>query len=303
MKEKTIKSVLVKKFHAWLDSIEDKNVRDLVEADTIITGGCFVSLILNEKPSDFDVYFRNKATVLAVAKYYADRFNKAKGENIVEVRVDEQDNPDGDHRIRMWIQSKGIAGAVPETADAEVAAMAQVMDDAEDDKVTGTEGDTGNEPYRPVFFSANAISLSDKIQITVRFWGQPSDIHDTYDFVHTKAYWTSWDNQVVIPKEVYEAVINKSLVYTGSKYPVCSVFRLRKFIKRGWNVNAGQILKMAFQISKLDLEDLNVLEDQLVGVDSAYFAMLIEQLRRQKEKNPEFEVTEPYLVSIIDKIF
>lgn len=297
MKERSIKSVITKKFNAWVDSIEDKTLRGKVREETIITGGCFVSLINNEKPNDFDVYFKTKETVSAVADYYATQFNKAKGENIVSVRVDPESG-----RVKMWIQSKGVTGDVPETADAEVEAMAQVMDEAEEDGVTVDEGNELKK-FRPVFFSANAISLSDKIQITVRFYGQPSDIHDTYDFVHTKAYWTSWDNEVVIPREVYEAVVNKSLVYTGSKYPVCSVFRMRKFIKRGWNVNAGQILKMAFQISKLNLEDINVLEDQLVGVDSAYFGALIMQLREKMEKEPDWKFSHNYLVSIIDKIF
>jgi hypothetical protein len=106
-----------------------------------------------------------------------------------------------------------------------------------------------------------------------------------------------------IPKEVYEAVMNKTLIYTGSKYPVCSVFRLRKFLRRGWSINAGQILKMALQISKLDLQDIDTLEDQLVGVDSLYFMNLIHQFRAQQEKDANFDLSTDYVVSIIDKIF
>jgi hypothetical protein len=41
---------------------------------------------------------------------------------------------------------------------------------------------------------------------------------------------------------------------------------------------------MAMQISELDLTDLAVLEDQLTGVDTAYFLQLIEKL---KEKDPD----------------
>jgi len=298
MKEKTIKSVLAKKFAAWVATIKDEALRKMVYENTIITGGCFVSLVLNEKPNDYDVYFRNRKTALAVAHYYAKEFNDANGDKIVQVKEED------DERIKLWIQSQGVAGEIPETADAEITAIANALEEIEEtvpekDKLA----DIPLPKYRPVFFSANAISLSDKVQLTVRFYGEPSDIHDTYDFVHTKAYWTSWEKKVVIPNEVYEAIINKSLVYTGSHYPVCSVFRLRKFIKRGWNVNAGQMLKIAFQISQLDLTDLKVFEDQLVGVDSAYFMQLIVQLQKQKEKNPDFQFNQAYLIGIIDKIF
>jgi hypothetical protein len=49
--------------------------------------------------------------------------------------------------------------------------------------------------------------------------------------------------------------------------------------------------------------NINVLEDQLIGVDSLYFMHLIEQFRKQKEEDSNFELTPTYIISIIDKIF
>lgn len=100
-----------------------------------------------------------------------------------------------------------------------------------------------------------------------------------------------------------EALLSRQLVYQGSKYPICSIIRTRKFLARGWHINAGQYLKMCFQVSRLDLRDLAVLEDQLVGVDSAYFLQLIDALQRKKESDPEFVVSSTYLGSIIDRLF
>jgi len=56
---------------------------------------------------------------------------------------------------------------------------------------------------------------------------------------------------------------------------------------------------MAMQISELDLTKPEVLEDQLTGVDSAYF---IEVMARLKEKDPE-KVNTAYLIEIIDRMF
>jgi len=56
---------------------------------------------------------------------------------------------------------------------------------------------------------------------------------------------------------------------------------------------------MAMQISELDLTDINVLEDQLTGVDTAYFLQLIARL---KEKDPE-RVNTAYLCEIIERLF
>jgi 5,10-methenyltetrahydromethanopterin hydrogenase len=77
------------------------------------------------------------------------------------------------------------------------------------------------------------------------------------------------------------------------------VIRLRKFIGRGWTVNAGQILKMLLQVSELDLTNPIVLEDQLTGVDAAYFCELIAKV---KEKDPE-KINSAYLIEIIDRMF
>jgi hypothetical protein len=107
----------------------------------------------------------------------------------------------------------------------------------------------------------------------------------------------------VLNQRALESILNKELFYIGSKYPICSLVRTRKFIKRGWQINAGQYVKMAFQISKLNLEDIYVLEDQLVGVDSIYFLTFIENLKTKQMKDKTFVLNKDYLTTVIDKIF
>ena len=44
-------------------------------------------------------------------------------------------------------------------------------------------------------------------------------------------------------------------------------------------------------------------EDQLTGVDTAYFIQVIDYLKERQLKDPDFHFNVPYLISIIDKIF
>ncbi len=74
---------------------------------------------------------------------------------------------------------------------------------------------------------------------------------------------------------------------------------MKKFIKRDWNISAGEILKIMFQISSLDLTDPDVLEEQLIGVDVAYFGKLIEILRGVDKDS----ITSDYLNTLIDRVF
>lgn len=310
MKAKTIKAILAKKFKSFVDTIKDEAVRKLVENNTIITGGCIASMLLGEKINDFDLYFTDHATTKAVAEYYVKRFEVKNRHGIpCAITVDDQDG-----RVRIVVKSAGIASADGATADYEyfenspedraAGYVGEVMSDVGEIEEAYQETEqlalqTEGAVYRPVFMSTNAITLSDKIQIVLRFYGAADAIHENYDFVHCTNYWTSKDGNLTLRQPALESLLCKELRYVGSKYPVCSVIRLRKFIRRGWVINAGQILKMMMQVSGLDLTKPEVLQDQLTGVDSAYF---IELMSKVRENDPE-KVNAAYLVEIIDRMF
>lgn len=303
MKKKTIKSIIHRKINSWLKTVEDEALRKLMSENIVVTGGAIASMLMNEKVNDYDVYFRNYEAALAVAKYYVGRFLGAqKGEQHYTVKLFDEGK-----RIKILVQSAGVASEEGDTGYAyfEDPGLPDSASDEYIEKVlkqAQQEGE-GKKEYRPVFLTDNAITLSDKIQIVIRFYGDPDVIHETYDFVHCMNYWTSWDNNLVLRQDALESILARDLQYTGSLYPVCSMFRTRKFIQRGWTINAGQILKMAFQISELDLTDIEVLEDQLVGVDTAHFIELISLIRSDRKENPNRTLDHSYVAKLIDKLF
>lgn len=296
MKSKTIDKIIRSKFNEWVESIKDDAVKKLITSNAFITGGCIASMLLNEKVNDYDIYFKDMATTLAVARYYVKQFNDSSIKVVTREGLLEFEQETGEiltqeltyDRVFIFIKSRGVA----KESGAPV-----MMDDGEEQ-----EPIPDGLKYRPVYLSSNAITLSDSIQIVIRFHGDPVTVHQHYDYVHCTNYWTLKEG-LVLNQPALEAILGKELIYIGSKYPICSVTRLRKFIKRGWTVNAGQILKQCYQISKLDLDDMQILEDQLIGVDVAYFNMLVEALKEHKASNPDFKLDYGYLALIIDKIF
>jgi hypothetical protein len=351
MVSKTIKKIFNQKINDWLKYVDDEEIKKIIKENIIITGGAIVNLLLNEKVKDFDVYFRNKDSVLKVAQYYVKKFNDRNGAHQnkighlhkafvldgalnLEEQLKSTDNPvlgvndDGTEkrdwnshmihnltldRIKIIVRSDGVAGENQEpfedVYDTDIVGEDSVqniyqnaVENADEVKEDEAEKEEKGR-YFPVFLSANAITLSNKIQIVVRFYGEPEEIHKNYGFIHCTCYWTSWNNELALPAKALEAIINKQLVYQGSKYPICSLMRMRKFIYRGFTINAGQILKICYAISNLDLTDIAVLEDQLVGVDSAYFMQLIEALQRKQLNDPEFVINEGYVCTILDKLF
>lgn len=324
MKAKTIKSAIRWKINDWLKTIEDEEVRTLAEKNVIVTGGCIVSMLLGEKVNDYDIYFRTYEACDRVARYYVERFKKNppmtfKGEDL-EVAIRVEATPpvsDAEGRVKICVKSAGIAsekandeyqyfeGAPDEVGQSFAESVMGDLDAGDEVPADVLNTNNAKPKYRPVFLSANAITLADGIQLVTRFIGEPEVIHKYYDFVHCTCYWSSWDGKIVLPAAALEAILTKELRYVGSLYPLCSIIRIRKFVARGWHINAGQILKMCFQLGDLDLRNIEVLEDQLTGVDAAYFVQILDRLKAKQIE--EGTVGKPidgtYLMTIIDRLF
>jgi hypothetical protein len=286
-----IKKELQAKIEEWAASIEDVEVRELIKKNTIVTGGSIASMLLGEPVNDYDVYFRDKATTIAVAKYYVAKWNKDHICDDSTPVVDTRELPNAkgevEDRVCIFVKSSGVVSEEPFGLNLDTASQEE------------GSADEGSEKYRVVFMSQNAITLSDKLQIVIRFFGEPDKIHSNYDFAHAMCYWDHGKNELNLPGEALEALLSRTLSYRGSLYPIASIFRMKKFLERGWRITAGQQLKIMWQISELNLQDQYVLTEQLTGVDMAYMYELIGALKSVEAE----KINSTYVGVIIDRIF
>lgn len=275
MKAKTIAKNIESKIDDWLLSITDTVLAKDLRPSIIVTGGCITSMFLQENVNDYDVYLSDKYLAYRLAAYYALKSGLG---NITlmctssygdqeKVRPDNH-SPSDMERVEIYIPSAGVHKFEKK----------------------------GDDKYQLAFLSSNAVTLTDKIQIILRFTGEPEEIHSNYDFAHATNYWTAKDGLVTNTKAL-ECILSKELVYRGSKYPLSSIFRTRKFIQRGWRCHVANYLKMALQLNELDLTNPDVLKDQLTGVDSAYLSNLINSLNTHEDK-----LTAPYICKVIDRM-
>jgi len=301
------------KINDWLDSITDEEVQKLARRDVIVTGGSIASMLMGDAVNDYDLYFTERDTAIAVAKYYVDKFNAARVAKVAAGAAPDEveaipyvkitpdvPNVKGDleERITIYIKSAGVAG---ESQDPYTYFEEHPGQEAEQfaESLIHDVGTDKGEKYRPVFLSQNAITLSNKVQIIIRFFGSPKEIHDNYDFVHAMCYYDFAAKNLVLPAEALESMLSRTLVYKGSLYPVASIFRMKKFIERGWRITAGQQLKIMWQISEIDLTNAVIFTEQLTGVDQAYMYELIQALAGV---DPE-RINSAYVSTIIDRIF
>lgn len=292
-KRKTIEQTIRNKMKGWFASIDDIELRDELKKHYIVTGGAITSMLLGDLPNDYDVYIDNVDTAAKLANYYVSRLPSSDNEctktPIVSVP------PEGG-RVEIKVQSAGIAG---EEIDQDGYEYFEMYPDATSRTMAYLEGAAAKSTgkYTALAITTNAITLSDQVQVILRFVGPANEIHKNYDFVHTTNYFTEVEG-VVFQQDALESILARELKYVGSRYPICSLFRIKKFIKRGWTITAGEMLKIAYDIAKLDLNNPVVLQDQLTGVDAAYFNQI---LRLIKEENKPIERT--YLFELINRVF
>lgn len=308
-KRSAIKRALNTKLEDWLDSITDESVRKTAAQHVIVTGGAIASMLIGDPINDYDLYFNTKESTIAVARYYVDVFNKAirleskkgvyeyepyvKTETIPNIRGEEEE------RVTLYMKSAGIAGEDQDTYDY-FETHPEELDSAMAFAESTIELASPERPhYRPVFLSQNAITLATQIQLIIRFYGDAAEIHKNFDFAHARCWYDYSMKDLQLPLDALEALLSRQLIYTGSLYPIASIFRMKKFIERGWRITAGQQLKIMWQISELDLQDMVVLRDQLTGVDMAYLHEVIDALKNVQAKS----IDSTYVAAIIDRIF
>jgi len=301
MKTKTIKKIISKKLNEWLETITDERLRREVKDNLLVSGGCITSMLLKEDVNDYDIYIQNMDVLRRLANYYC--VSKVLDGRLKDTYLRERFPFIFDVDVERGLGIEGV--------DGEYASEAFVrIDNLKEDQIkldipsvgekykVETEDSEGKKLYNVVFLSQNAISLSNDIQIVLRFNGTPEQIHKTFDFIHATNYFTFKDG-LVLNLDAMTSLITKDLRYQGSLYPLTSIIRAKKFTNRGWTIGAGEMLKIMFQISELDLTDIKVLEEQLIGVDIAYFGLLIDALRVV----PKAKISSQYINGLIDKIF
>jgi hypothetical protein len=295
-KRKTIIQTITRKMDKWIASINDKELAEKVTNDYIVTGGAIASMLLGELPNDFDVYMQTPEIALELANYYISTVANYGGKvGTVEARIIKTEN--ASDNVEIFIKSAGVVRSEDENFND--------YDYFEhDNNGTRIESFLDKDSFKEkknfslALITSNAISLHGDVQIVLRFVGPPAKIHKNYDFIHVTNYYTT-NEGLVLNSHAMEAILAKELKYVGSLYPICSMFRIKKFLNRGWTITAGEMLKIAWDISKLDLEDMNVLYDQLCGVDVAYFNQLINILKDEKKEGFD----RSYLFELINRVF
>ena len=312
MKARQIDKVILEKVLALAEA--HPPIKQRLLKNSIVTGGCIASMLLKEKVNDFDIYFDSLPALLDVMEYFGSKTDALylvafeEGVELPEhnrVELPSGDDEENDFIVPVPVKCNGIDYGIYSSLNGLRDHQHRIKyislyykscgywaAGEEDKKKAEKDGLT----HTIRFASSNAITLTEKVQLVFRFFGPPEEIHKNYDFVHATNYWT-YNSGLVTNTEALEAILARELIYKGSRFPLASIFRTRKFIQRGWTLHIANYVKMAFQLNDLDLTNIHTLREQLTGVDAAYLNGLIWQC--EKSNQP---ITSSYVCDLVDKL-
>jgi hypothetical protein len=131
----------------------------------------------------------------------------------------------------------------------------------------------------------NAVTLkrrSDKsnhiytVQLITRFTGLPYEVMNWFDFTITQGAYCFTENDFFFGERFFADLAKKKLVYLGSSmYPICAMYRTKKYQARGFTTPGSTIMHIALSIIRLEIKTYRDLKDQLMGIDTMYLQGLL----------------------------
>jgi len=161
--------------------------------------------------------------------------------------------------------------------------------------VSSFKSQVGLAQCEVVCTTPNAVTFKTKNKCTIQLisfsFGSPSGIFDKFDFTCCMGAFLFKEGRFFLHPEFLHHLSQRRLVYnTNNDYPLSSLFRVRKFIqKRGYIIDAVNLVKIALAIHKLDLSDVATLHRQLAGVSTSVLELFMKKLERRPGQSYDFE--------------
>lgn len=158
-----------------------------------------------------------------------------------------------------------------------------------------------SDPDKTSLRTDSAVSFivgGTRIQLVKAVVGNPDDVIKKFDFTICQAAWDG--KQFHFAPDFMQHLSQRRLVYNiNSDYPICSLYRARKFIKRGFHFSGIDAIKLGLRIQALRIDNCGELRRQLMGIDTLFLKELTDSLAGQEEKSYDFNeflsTLEPYL--------
>jgi hypothetical protein len=120
--------------------------------------------------------------------------------------------------------------------------------------------------------------------------GEPRDVITKFDFTICQGAYRFNDESFVCSPTFMRHLAQRRLVFNVSAgYPICSLFRTRKFTARGYKLSGVEALKIGLSIEKLNMKSFADLRKQMMGIDTLFMKELTEALKKPEQAEQQYD--------------
>jgi hypothetical protein len=170
--------------------------------------------------------------------------------------------------------------------------------------VPSTEAETNvleylEEEFEFVFRTDNAITFkNDKIKVQLIIMPENiglsnDELLSNFDFTIAMGLYDLVEDNFVLNDRFLRDVCSRELVFNAkAKYPIASMYRMKKFLKRGYKISGTEIVKMSLAIHGLKIETYRDLKPQLMGIDTLFLKDLTDLLLTPEYAEKKYDFNE-----------
>ena len=118
-------------------------------------------------------------------------------------------------------------------------------------------------------------------------------IIEQFDFTVCMGAYDFATSSFTLADDFLKHLAQRALVYnTNSKYPFASLYRVVKYIKKGFKISGIEMLKLGLKCNSIKINNFKELRKQLMGIDTLFLKDLTDKLNSQEiaEKQYDFEL-------------
>lgn len=136
-------------------------------------------------------------------------------------------------------------------------------------------------------------------QLICAEFGRPEEVIAKFDFSCCMGAWV--DSGFILDPLFMKHCAQRRLVFNANAgFPICSLWRAMKFVRRGWKLPGTEAIKLGLAINHLNIKDRKELKRQLMGIDTLFLKELTDALEQQSDVKYDFLEAVDFIMKFVD---
>lgn len=150
------------------------------------------------------------------------------------------------------------------------------------------------------FSSNNAVSFENRNGVKIQaitnpelMGTSPFEVFKNFDFTICMGAYDFVVDDFVISSEFLNDIAQKRLNFnTGTKYPICSLIRTKKYQEKGFVIDAKNMIVLALTIKELQIDTYEDVINQILGIDTFLMYQFTEFLKESINLSDKYNFNE-----------